>query len=132
MIYLFLSVSVGIFLIMSYWSLTQRKKLVRLQDKYTNIDKKMVQLLKDYHLLVNADLLFARQLREVNAQLVSMDNQLQALENQRENDGGYQHALRILEMGGDKKEIIESCHLSNAEAELLVSLEAYRSALKIS
>jgi hypothetical protein len=59
-----------------------------------------------------------------------MDNQLQDLENKRDNDGGYQHALRILEMGGDRDEIVTSCHLSNAEAELLMNLQAYRSALK--
>lgn len=82
--------------------------------------------------LVNADLVFSKQLNDINKQLVSMDNQLQALETKRGNDGGYQHALRILEMGGNKEEIINNCHLSNAEAELLMNLHAYRAAIKVS
>lgn len=79
--------------------------------------------------LVNADLVFARQLQEINRQISSVDSQLQMLENKRENDGGYQHAFRILEMGGDKAEIMSSCHLSSAEAELLMNLNAYRAAI---
>jgi len=69
---------------------------------------------------------FAKQLAEINRHLISIENQLQSQANQRHNDGGYQHALRILEMGGDKSEIVDSCHLSNAEAELLMNLNAYR------
>lgn len=80
--------------------------------------------------MVNADLVFAKKLAEINKQLVSMDNQLQSLETKRDNDGGYQHALKILEMGGNKDEIISSCHLSNAEAELLMNLHAYRAVIK--
>jgi hypothetical protein len=54
------------------------------------------------------------------------------LENKRDNDGGYRHALRILEMGGNRDEIVESCHLSLAEADLLMNLQAYRTAMKTS
>lgn len=108
----------------------QRKKIAELQDELTSVIKLGGQLNKDHPILVKADLFFSRQLREVNSQLISMDNQLQELENKRDNDGGYQHALRILEMGGTREEIVNSCHLSNAEAELLMNLQAYRSAMK--
>ena len=84
----------------------------------------------NHHLLVNADLSFAKQINDINAQLISMDNQLQNLENKRDNDGGYQHALRILDMGGDKDEIMTNCHLSQAEADLLMNLSAYRQVIK--
>lgn len=80
--------------------------------------------------LVNADLIFAKQLTEINRQFISMESQLQTLENKRLNDGAYQHALRILEMGGNKEEIIRSCHLSNAEADFLLNLNAYRMVIK--
>ncbi|MCA0403206.1 MAG: DUF2802 domain-containing protein [Proteobacteria bacterium] len=100
--------------------------------------KKEAQDLKDafdeiklnHHLLVNADLSFGKQIAEINKQILSLDNHLQQLENKRDNDGGYQHALRILEMGGSREEIIGNCHLSNAEAELLMNLSAYRMAIK--
>ncbi|HHF7344958.1 TPA: DUF2802 domain-containing protein [Legionella feeleii] len=106
------------------------KHLADLRQQVAALSKEITQYQHHHSLLVNADLVFAKQLNEINRQFVSMDNQLQALENKRDNDGSYQHALRILEMGGDKEEIIGSCHLSNAEAELLMNLNAYRTVIK--
>jgi len=100
------------------------------QSKVAAFEKASQQILQDHPMLINADLIFSRQLAEINRQLISMDNQLQNLENQRDNDGGYQHALKILEMGGNREEIVGSCHLSSAEADLLMNLQAYRSAMK--
>ncbi len=115
---------------MGNFLLNQRKKTLYLEEQIKTFEQSIQQIIKDHPVLISADLKFAKQLREIHSQLVSMDNQLQELENIRANDGGYQHALRILEMGGDKNEIIDSCHLSSAEAELLMNLQAYRSAIK--
>lgn len=107
------------------------QKLVEgLKKQVQDVMKELKQLQRSHTVLVNADLGFAKQAAEITRQLVSMDNQLQSLENIRDNDGGYQHALRILEMGGGKEEIINSCHLSNAEAELLMNLNAYRTVIR--
>lgn len=130
MINIILSVNVIIFLFFGNFLINQRKKTSALEEKINGLEKLIEQIYKDHPVLVNADLIFAKQLREINQQLISMDNQLQDLENIRENDGGYQHALRILEMGGNRDEIVNSCHLSNAEADLLVNLQAYRLAMK--
>lgn len=130
MINIILSFNLIIFLFIGNFLLNQRKKISAQQEKLDSLEQLTNQIVKDHPVLINADLLFAKQLREINKQLISMDNQLQDLENKRDNDGGYQHALRILEMGGDRDEIVASCHLSNAEAELLMNLQAYRSALK--
>lgn len=130
MIYIILSLNVIIFLFIGNFLLNQHKQIICLQQKIEALEKLTHQITKDHPVLINADLLFAKQLREINSQLISMDNQLQDLENIRDNDGGYQHALRILEMGGNREEIVTSCHLSNAEAELLMNLQAYRSAMK--
>jgi len=127
-----LSVNIIVFLFVINFLLNQRKELQNIQEQQTILEKTIEQVVQDHPILINADLRFAKQLKEINSQLVSMDNQLQDLENKRDNDGGYQHALRILEMGGDKEEIIDSCHLSGAEAELLINLQAYRSALNAS
>lgn len=125
-----ISIQIILFMIMGNFLYAQRKQIHILDEKLTSLTQITDQIGRDHPVLVNADLFFSKQLREINKQLVSMDNQIQNLENIRENDGGYQHALRILEMGGDKEEIINSCHLSNAEAELLMNLQAYRSAIK--
>jgi hypothetical protein len=130
MINIMLVFNLIIFLLIGNFLLNQRKQISVQREKLDSLEQLTAQILKDHPVLINADLLFAKQLREINKQLISMDNQLQDLENKRDNDGGYQHALRILEMGGDRDEIVTSCHLSNAEAELLMNLQAYRSALK--
>jgi hypothetical protein len=132
MINIILSVNVLIFLFIGNFILNQRKRIIFLEEQCVSLEKSIEHVAKDHPILVSADLLFAKQLREINKQLVSMDNQLQDLENKRDNDGGYQHALHILEMGGNREEIIDSCHLSSAEAELLMNLQAYRSAIKAS
>lgn len=110
----------------------QYKQIASLNEKISDLTKNLDEVQKNHPVLINADLLFSKQLKDINSQLVSMDNQIQNLENKRANDGGYQHALRILEMGGNKDEIIDSCHLSNAEADLLLNLQAYRNAMKAS
>ncbi|WP_423202080.1 DUF2802 domain-containing protein [Legionella fairfieldensis] len=107
-----------------------RKTFSMLTRQVNGLKTELEQQQINHRLLINADLSFARQIKEITNQLVSMDNQLQALENKRDNDGSYQHAFRILEMGGDKEEIINSCHLSSAEAELLMNLNAYRAVIK--
>ena len=130
MVNIILCCNVIIFLFIGNFLLNQRKQIRALEEKLNSLEQITSQIQRDHPILVNADLIFAKQLREINKQLISMDNQLQDLENKRDNDGGYQHALRILEMGGDRDEIVSSCHLSNAEAELLMNLQAYRSAIK--
>lgn len=112
--------------------LNQRKKLISFREELNTQQKLIDQITKDHPVLIHADLLFSKQLKEINNQLISMDNQIQDLENKRDNDGGYRHALRILEMGGNRDEIVESCHLSLAEADLLMNLQAYRTAMKTS
>lgn len=130
MINIMLSVNVIIFLFIGNFLLNQRKQINLLQEELDILKKTTDQVVRDHPVLINADLHFAKHLKEINNQLISMDNQLQDLEHKRDNDGGYQHALRILEMGGNRDEIVNSCHLSNAEAELLMNLQAYRSAMK--
>lgn len=114
---------------LGYFLFTQYNQLISLKNQLEALEQSTNQIMKDHPVLIHADLVFAEQIRDITRQLVSMDNQIQGLENKRDNDGGYQHALRILEMGGNRDEIVESCHLSNAEAELLMNLQAYRSAM---
>lgn len=128
MIIFCIGIIIGVFFL--GFILHYRKHLADLREQLAALSNEITQYHHHHSLLVNADLMFAKQLNEINRQFVSMDNQLQALENKRDNDGSYQHALRILEMGGDKEEIISSCHLSNAEAELLMNLNAYRTVIK--
>lgn len=99
MITFLLSLNVVIFVFVLNYLFSQRKKLTDFQEKLDMQQKLIEQITKDHPVLIHADLLFSKQLKEINTQLISMDNQIQDLENKRANDGGYRHALRILEMG---------------------------------
>lgn len=131
MIVVYCVISVILLGYLMYESVMRHRAMLELREKIEQLEQSMQRVTQDHPMLVNADLIFSRQLKDINAQLVSMDNQIQSLENKRDNDGGYQHALRILEMGGDKAEIMKSCHLSNAEADLLINLHAYRKTIKV-
>jgi hypothetical protein len=125
-----ISINVACFVLIGHFLWTQRKQMIHLEQRFESLAKSVEQIAKDHPVLIHADLLFSKQLKEINTQLVSMDTQLQGLENKRDNDGGYQHAMKILEMGGNREEIVDSCHLSPAEAEFLMNLQAYRAAMK--
>lgn len=129
MIIMLLCVNVMMTTVLGYLAFVQYRSGINLKAQLKELERTIQQVAKDHPVLVHADLVFAQQIRDITAQLVSMDNQIQHLENKRDNDGGYKHALKILEMGGNKEEIIENCHLSRAEAELLMNLQAYRTAI---
>lgn len=109
----------------------QGRRIKNLQQQFTNQDKQFKQFMKDIKALFSADIIFGKSVTELQTQLNSIDSKIEQLENQRSNDGSYPHALKILDMGGDKQEIIDNCNLSNAEAELLLNLHAYRNASKL-
>ncbi|KTD78389.1 DUF2802 domain-containing protein [Legionella waltersii] len=129
MINIILSLNVIVLVFVINFLLLHRKRIIELQERASSLEKTSNQINKDHPMLINADLFFSKQIKEITQQLISMDNQIQELANVRQNDGAYEHALRILEMGGSREEIVNSCHLSNAEADLLMNLQAYRTAI---
>ena len=116
-----------LFLSIFIWRLNHQLNAFSKRIEATQETQRQFELEKQT--LLNADLRFNEQLKEIHEQILSLDKQIQANNNIRDNDGGYQHALKILSMGGTKEEIMSSCHLSNAEAELLMNLDAYRTAM---
>ena len=99
---------------------------VRSLNRQSEIQEKRLQLIeKESQALLHADIIFGKSLSELDNLLKQIDNRQEMLENQRNNDSAYQHALRILQMGGGVEEIIEDCNLSQAEADLLANIHAY-------
>lgn len=107
----------------------QLKQGRELKEKIALLESTIQPIMQAQQVMMKADIDIERQIQDILKQIVSMDKQVQNLENMRHNDGGYQHALHILQMGGTKEEIIHSCHLTNAEAELLMNLHSYREAI---
>ena len=129
-IYLMSIVPLTVNLLLAYVVWQQLHESQQLTKRVTQLEQDLSSMVKDCRLLVKADVDMEHQIQALDKQLVSMDKHIQSLENVRANDGGYQHALRILEMGGSKEEVVQSCHLSNAEAELLMNLNAYRKVIE--
>ena len=86
-----------------------------------------MRLKNDKNQLIKADIVFEKLTHDLKEQLLAVDDRVEQLENQRNNDGGYQQALKMLQMGANKDDIINTCNLSHAEAELLMNLFAYQS-----
>lgn len=107
---------------------SQKKVIRQLQEQ----NAQLATVFKDLRALFSADIVFGKSMTELNSQIVALDNKIEQLENSRNNDGTYPHALKILDMGGSKQEIMDNCKLTNAEAELLLNLHAYRTATTMS
>lgn len=123
MIFFFI-ISVGLAILVTYQ-----------YQKYRDIEKKMAYLAKknfafeqEIKALLNADIAFGRSIAFFKEQINALDDRQAQIENRRSNDGGYQHALKLLGMGSSVEEIIHDCNLSPAEAELLANLQAYQMA----
>lgn len=117
-------------ILLGYVIYTQINQSRDLTKRIDTLESALQPIMQAQKAMMSADVDIEHQIQEIFKQVISMDKQIQALENIRANDGGYQHALHILQMGGTKDEIVNSCHLTNAEAELLMNLQAYREAIK--
>lgn len=101
-----------------------------LRKKVDDVRADCSPLLLTFPALLKADVTFDERMMNYEKQLLNFEQKLQALSNVRLNDSNYQHAFKILALGGEPEEIAKSCHLSKAEANLLANLHAYRSALE--
>ena len=61
MINILLSVNVIIFLFIGNFLLNQRKQILRLEEQCQTLEKTIEHIIKDHPILINADLVFARQ-----------------------------------------------------------------------
>ncbi len=102
------------------------KEFKALQDKHQHAERSIRILENEIKALLSADIAFGEGITSLKNQLFALSNRQSALETKRDNDGSYEHALKILQMGGTIEEVKQSCHLSPAEAELLMNLHAYR------
>lgn len=114
MIVLLLTVSIALYV-----------RSVSLNRSVKEHEKKIHFLEQETQALLHADILFGKGLKELSQLIAQLDDRQEMIENQRNNDSAYQHALRILQMGGGVEDIIQDCHLSQAEADLLANIHAY-------
>lgn len=121
---LFLSFSVACVIFAS----NQYKKNQAMEKQLESASKHILAIEREIKALLSADIVFGRSVTNLKAQLSALDDKQGMLENRRSNDGGYQHALKLLEMGSSVEDIIKDCNLTSAEAELLANIQAYQAA----
>lgn len=115
-------------IILSVFIVYQYQKFKALNLKLAYLAKKNSSFEQEIKALLNADIVFGRSVSSLKDQLNSLDDRQARVENRRNNDGGYQHALKLLSLGSSIDEIIKDCNISPAEAELLANLQAYQMA----
>lgn len=120
--FFFLSICLSVFSAYLY------KKLKSVEKELEGLTSKNNSFEKELRALLRADIIFGQSLNQLKKHLLALDDKQTMFESRRSNDGGYQHALKLLELGSSIEQIIQDCNLTHAEAELLANLQAYQMA----
>lgn len=104
------------------------KKLKIIEKQMQIVVSKNESIEREIRALLRADIIFGQSLSQLKKHLLALDDKQTMFESRRSNDGCYQHALKLLEMGTPVEQVIQDCNLTHAEAELLANLQAYQMA----
>lgn len=100
--------------------------LSRYYQQTRMLQQQLDELKKEVATLRTADLTLATQLRRITTDIYSIDERQEKIEHAQVNDSAYSQALKLAEMGASTDELIKTCKISKAEADLLQSLNAYK------
>lgn len=96
--------------------------------KIQALEKKIHQLQKLIRGLQTADMRFSRKVDELQQETEQLSSStLESTESPdlKHNDK-YRYALKLLQMGMDLDEVMETCEIGHAEAELIQNLDGYQ------
>lgn len=116
----------AISLFLAVFSAYQYKKYQLIEKHIEELRSKNKAMERELRALLRADIIFGQSVSHLKKQLLALDDKQTMFESRRSNDGGYQHALKLLEMGSSIEQIIQDCNLTHAEADLLANLQAYQ------
>lgn len=94
--------------------------------KQDELQKKLLQLQKSIRGLQVADMRFNRKVDELKHETEEALNQAEHDEGDVSREEKYHYALKLLQMGLNLEEVMKSCELGRAEAELLQTMEGYQ------
>ena len=103
-------------------------KLLTLHASVSHIKNHLDNHYQHIRLLRKADL-------NVTKKLAALENLTADLQNAQldlktdHNQSAYQQAMKMVEMGAGVDDVASTCHLGNAEAELLMNLQHYKNSL---
>lgn len=110
----FLSVGILIF-----WMFRERAKTNRLTARIDDLKTRVNEQYLSQQAMLN-------QLATLEDQTVNLSQLENELQDNKENRSAYKQALKMIEMGADLEDIISTCELNRAEAELLMNLQTYK------
>lgn len=100
--------------------------------KIQSLEKKVYQLQKLIRGLQTADMRFSRKVDELQheTELLSTHAADGHESSELKPDEKYRYALKLLQMGMDLDEVMKTCGIGHAEAELIQNLEGYQRVAK--
>ena len=93
--------------------------LVRLRRQNVELQHAIFKLNNEFRAMNNGHIGMGRKISQVVAELTSSENQLREIPTDATSAKTYQQASLLLARGASIEEVVESCEISPAEAELL-------------
>ncbi len=97
-------------------------RLDHLSKKHDDTTESLSIIRQHDRLLIKADIDIAQRLRTLERNLQSVQDCQDKLESTVSQESGYQQAIKMFEMGATVKDVVQTCHLARAEAELLQNI----------
>lgn len=121
------------FVLLLFLSLATCTGLVVLALHVRSYQRELIKLEKALHeseLKINNQQTFSKafikRIDAINQQLQGMNDAQESIEKNIQGQGSYKQALKMVEMGASLDEVMETCELGRAEAELLQNIQGYR------
>ena len=102
-------------------------RLVKLNHQYQS---RLRDISKQTKVLMDADQFFKITHQKFQSSLDSLESRIESMEQGQRHKGAYHQASKMVEMGAKPTEVVSTCKISKAEANLLANLNAYKSILR--
>lgn len=106
--------------------LFQLKQEVDTLKRYHNkIIGRLTAVMKDLQNMTNATYGIGQQVNHINHRVQNLNARQDALDLREQSDKPVEQAIALLQKGADLEEIMQTCHLSRGEAELLFRIHGH-------
>ena len=99
------------------------KALKSCQAQVGTIDVHLARISNEMNLVNQVTCGIGKHVREIEGKVVNIDDKQIQLDDKSASDASYLQAAKLVKMGATIKDIMESCQLTRAEAELVDTLE---------
>ncbi len=101
-----------------------KKEIFHLKKFNTKLFSRLSGLMQDVQSLGNVTVDIGEQVNHISRQIHHLDSRQDEIDLRDQTEKPIQQAIALVERGADIEEIIQNCHLSHAEAELLLRIHS--------